>query len=1434
MNKEVKFNFNNDSGFPSTSPQLTRKRQLNRAPLSSNQHKVDNVLNPNASYHNLASLYDDVCGITLTDPLSHVDEPEIDAVLALRQRMPSAMIFRGSMFGVDNLRIMVDSGSTRECIINTSVDLPRHAIDTSRPKDMRLLTGGGVIHETARQWSNVPISVQRNSLELRDVVQMPLNGLPYDVIIGYPFLFRYDPLPRWRTGELKFRKFSWFPSDTLEDEEDVAMGAISAMTAAQLVRHDEAECILLTVSQDPQPVVPKTIDVADTIDENLPQQQRQQVEELLRSYEKDPEHPLFITREEMPDLDSFIHKRPAHWHMKLPLKPDAKTPRAGSRRFTEQEIAEIRRVIEYLLERKFIQPSESRFSSAVLLVRKPDGTMRFCMDFRALNEQCFHTTNPLPDIRVLTDKLVDAQYLSVIDCAHGYWQLPMHQDDAWKTAFNTPFGQFQWNVVSMGMTSAGSHFQKCMDEIIGPLTDHGPYTANLMDDVLVFSKTFDEHLLHVKAVLDTLHEKYLFLYIKKCHFFTRSVIYLGNKVGSGKREADPKKVDALLNHPEPTTTTELRSFLGIGNYLSIYIKNWADLTFPFGELRGLKKNTKITLDTKQKKAFSDIKIALTRAPVLRLPDMSKPFYVQLDASKTGYGSVLLQKYDGLLLPVAYRSRLPTKAQQKWSIHEMELAALIDATQHFRPYLGDRLFYALSDHKPLEHLKSQPNLSMRQIRWLDHLAMFQYKFIYIKGEDNTFADPLSRPPGHFIDYNDARPSFNESRCALCRLAAEEEGLIAEVEQPFPSGVPGLPALRRFEHSCEKGETHTLVCIVAASIDHDTTVVKGIDGLNLKDFVQGYKTCLFSKELFKILKDKDSKHHYKKKYTLQTESGLMFLNPNEHVGSFRVLVPGDGKSEDGSAIKQTFRHDLIKLFHDPQSEGHRDADGTYIRLREKFYFPNMYTHVRKFCKTCHKCAVNKYSTSKIQGLLQPLKYPSLQPWSDITTDFAVGLPKSKSTYSKVVYDAVQVFVCRLSRRVRLLRAHATDTAIDTARNYVENVFPTHGLPRSIVSDRDPKFVSEFYQGVAQHLGVKLRLTSAHNPQADGQSERLVGIITTMLRIYINYDQNNWADNLGCLEFALNRVATRSRGSQTPFLITDGYNPFSVADLALPTDLTPGASVDFVKSQRIAAARAQDAIIAGQDAAARVYNKKHIPHKYKAGDYVLLRKDHVFPPGERERPSYKMREKYVGPFRIQSLIGTNSLKLDLKPHGLQNHVVFSVGSTKPYSKDMRVPQGQHAPSEDGETQDYVQRVLAMRTRGKGSRMRRQWLCQWKHTVASLDEPRKTWLPFDNFKTSHGVNQQLIEFEESRTKLQETLETDWLYEASNVGSVSTEADGFRVYHALSNETLCKIAEKFDLRTNDLYEQNVMGYSEWILTVKSKLKKGTQIRFPRYLAGYG
>ena len=1402
-----------------TPPKSKRKRLA--APLTSD---ITSVMNPNAEFLTSTIEYSDVLGITLTDPLSHIAriDDELDAIRRVRSSVPSTMAFRGEMFGLKNLRILIDSGSTREALISSRIHISEQVLDRSEDFSLRLLTGGGVLSSPAARWSaGETIRVSGKSATLKDVVQTSIGDLPYDVILGYPFLARLNPTPNWRTGQLRFDTFSWYPT---KGEEDIQMTMLSAMSAAHLVKNEGAELILLSAVEQ---LEPETVTASSRIDPDLSEEQHDRLEQLLHSYD-DADNPLFIMRDGMPHYDKFMHKRPKDWQFKLPLKPDARAPKSGLRRYSQPEIAEIRRVVSYLLERKFIQPSSSRFSSAVMLVRKSDGTFRFVMDFRQLNEQCYHSVNPLPDIRALTDKLANAKYMSTLDAVHGYYQIPMDPKDSWKTAFTTPFGQFEWRVLSMGLTGAPSHFQMIMDRLFGPLTDHGAYVACMIDDILVFSNTFEEHFLHLKAVLDTCKANTIFLYLKKCFLAAPSVIYLGNKVGGGKREPDPRKKQALLDHPEPTTTTELRSFLGLGNYLSIYIQKWADMCQPFGPLRGLAKNAKISLNAEQRSSFLQIKQALTSAPILRLPNFSKRFYIQLDASKTGIGSVLMQKYDGLLMPVAYRSRLPSKAQLKWPIHELELFALIDATQHFRPYLLDREFSALCDHKPLEHLKTQEFLSMRQIRYLDHLSMFSYTFVYIKGEENIFADPLSRPPGHIIDYNRTRPSFKESTCMLCRLAAEEEGL-KSLEQPFSAGAPGLLPAKYFSHSCadtghEQAVDGHIHCMLAANLETDVTSVQSISGLVLPDFEKGYGICKFSMELNKILLDPHSKHHYKKKYTLH--KGLIYLNPNanEHEGVFRLIIPNFGD----------LRKRVIALFHDTVAEGHRDAAATYLRLRERFYFPNMEQHVRKFCKTCDRCTRNKYSTGRKMGLLQPLKYPTVQPWQELTTDFATGLPKSRTEYSKVEYDAVQIFVCRISGRVRLLKARATDTAADTAANFVENMFPTTGLPRSIVSDRDPKFTATFYQTVAKLLGVQLRLTSAHNPQADGQSERAVGIVTTMLRIFINYDQNNWADNLSCLEFALNRHAKRARGGETPFLITEGYNPFSPADLGvqalLPDDAPRDqAAMDYVARQRLAAARAQDAIIAAQDVAARSYNKKHVQHEYKVGDLILLRKDHVFPPGERDRPSFKMREKYVGPFKITELIGHNAVRLDFSKHKLRNHPVFSVGSTKLYPSDTRVARGDHAPSEDGDVQDYVDKVLKMKTVGKGGRKQRHWLVQWKYAVDSLADPMKNWLPYDNFKSSHGINQQLVEYEETRTGLHGSVFSDWAYDKKDPGSVTTEADGFKVYHALAGETLHKISTKFDLRLQDLYEQNVMGYGEWSLTHKSKLQASTQLRFPSY-----
>jgi hypothetical protein len=1373
-----------------------------------------------------------------------------------KSKWPATLQFRGDWNGVKDLRIFIDNGCTAECLINEAVlkRLSSKAQARGKPSSCSLLTGAGIIESNGSIFYNQAITSNGFRQPIKEAQSANLERLPYDIVLGLPWLQRTQAIPRWRTGELTFttraseskgkkRTFKWIPPT--ETDEELHMCAITQLQAEHMAREKGATFVLLSVTEiekiatkmgatkdkaeeanlpSASNVIPESTTTDGSGDDSvksnytetaercvsseLSEEQHATVVKLLEEFSEGGITSLFTQKDNLPSAEHF-GTRPEHWKMKIPLKPEGRSPKASSRRFSEKEMEEIERILNYLLTHKFIRPSTSRFASPILLVRKKDGNFRFCCDFRMLNEASFITQGPLPDIRSLTDRLQKARYLSAVDCVNGYWQLPLSESDKWKTAMRTPFGLFEWEVVVMGLAGSASHFQKVMNELVGPMTEHGSYCANLLDDILIYSETFEEHLTNLRAVLTTLNEANFYLNLAKCKFFEPRLLYLGNIVGSGERKPDPDKIRALLEHPEPTTATELRAFLGIGNYLAPYIKDWSQLTACYGDLRALGKNKRIRLTAEQVIAFNKLKKALTEAPVLKLPDFKKRFYLQVDASKTGAGSALLQEYEGTLRPIAYRSTLLTKAQKNWPIHDLEAFSLLDGTKHFRPYLADAEFTVLSDHKPLEHLKSQEKLNMRQIRWLDHLAMFNFKFVYIPGEDNLYADPMSRPPGHSISVTDARPDFKESTCALCRLAAEDEAL-----EPFDvTDIPGLPARKVFDHTC---------AILVHLHPISKTSIKGLLDIDTDRIKEGYKHCPFSKEMLKILNDEDNtQHHYNRKYTVI--EGLVYLVPNQREGHHRMLVPNYKEA----ASDRSIREDLIRLHHDPPTEGHREADTTYLRIRERFYFPNMHKAVQKYCRTCDSCLRNKYMTCRPTGLLQPVEYPVLQPHAEIATDFAVGLPSSVRTYTGVVYNAVQVIVCRLSRKVRLLPCRDTDTAELTARNYMDHVFPQSGLPRSIVSDRDPKFTSEFWSEISKIIGTRLRMTSSHNPRADGLSEKVVGVVTTMIRIYVSWNQTDWVDKLALLEFALNRHASRSRGSQSPFMIADGFEPFSATDLAMPTPQMPHGkdAFEYVRKQKVAAQSAQDAIIAAQDAAANVYNKKRSTQVYKVGEFVLLKSAHVYPPGEREKPSEKLRHKYVGPFEITRLVGPNAIEVRLTG-GLKNHPVFSIDSTKPFPQEARKDKSSTAPAEDGVDQDYVQKVIAYKFRRK----RRMWLVEWQGFTQDVSEEKRTWEPFESFISSQGINQQLVEYEEERTKLRGTTETTWNYQAKDPGTLSVEADGFRVYHSKS-EKFTAIAKKLSVSCNDLYEQNVLAYllnGSPHFKTSATLKVGTQLRLPR------
>jgi hypothetical protein len=620
------------------------------------------------------------------------------------------------------------------------------------------------------------------------------------------------------------------------------------------------------------------------------------------------------------------------------------------------------------------------------------------------------------------------------------------------------------------------------------------------------------------------------------------------------------------------------------------------------------------------------------------------------------------------------------------------------------------------------------------------------------------------------------------------------------------------------------------------------VEGLEQLPVQRIIEGYKKDEFAKEIITVLNSVDTTHHYNRKYQLYEGLIYVILSNRKHifgeVSKARVYVPD----------VNTLRTDLVKLFHDLPAGGHRDADATYLHTAIHFFFPRMYDAVRKLVKRCEDCQRTKYQTQSTKAYHQPLEAPSSKPWDDIATDFLTGLPESVNSASGERHNKIQIYVDRLSRKVHLVPGKTTDTAYTTAVRYRDRVFPHEGIPRSIVSDRDPLFTSEFWTHLGRSLGVTFKMSSGHRPQTDGLSERMVGVVTTMISIFVNYRQNDWADYLGMLQFALNSNSVKNRNSQTPFLMTKGYEPLGPADLILPRlskkDLAEiqhqdsSKSIDFVARQKGAAQDALDAIIHSQDVVARRINKKLKPKTYKVGDKVYLDKNHVYPAGEREKDSFKLRSRWVGPYTVVTNVGHHPVKLDLTGDKLLNHPVYHVESTKPVNSGTIFKMAENMVHDEW----VVENVKNF----KYQRNVPKWLVDWGgiSQYGTSVTSRHTWEPLDNLvdRVTKQPIGKLIEFERERTGLDDTLETGWNYPVCRHGKVHHFKDGWDVYFTSKNDTLAKIAKKLNVSCRKLFSQNILAYAIGdtrkipkgqprganILEPLRKLPQGEQLRVPK------
>ena len=407
--------------------------------------------------------------------------------------------------------------------------------------------------------------------------------------------------------------------------------------------------------------------------------------------------------------------------------------------FSSKEVVE--KEIQVMLDLEIIEPSKSPYSSPVVLVRKKDGSCRFCIDFRSLNKITVFDAEPIPNVEDLFVRLAHSRFFTKIDLAKGYWQILVIPEDRPKTAFATHQGLFQFIRMPFGLVSAPAVFARMMRML--HLADLS--AENFFDDILVHSASWSDHLHHVRNVLDRLKSYGLTARPSKILAGFQSLEFLGHVVGSGVLRPDESKTEKILQVSTPTTKKQVRSLLGLLSFYRRYIPGFASVAAPLTDLtkESGRSCRSIHWTPDCASALQEIQDILSRKPVLLLPRLDLPFVLQTDASSSGLGAVLLQEFEDSLHPVCFASRKLLDREKRYSTIERECLAIVWAVHKFVRFLWGVRFVLQTDHRPLTYLRTSNFKNSRIMRWALSLQEFSFEVLPVSGQANVFADLLSR-------------------------------------------------------------------------------------------------------------------------------------------------------------------------------------------------------------------------------------------------------------------------------------------------------------------------------------------------------------------------------------------------------------------------------------------------------------------------------------------------------------------------------------------------------------------------------------------------------------------------------------------------------------------------------------------------------------------
>jgi transposase InsO family protein len=1126
-------------------------------------------------------------------------------------------------------RILIDGGAQGNVISSSFIKQHNVPVQSSSPIPVILPNG----HQSfSAHTANITFQRQQYSTTINPIVY-PLQK--YDLILGKPWLTDVNPSIDWRTNTLRIHH-----SGTDIDWECTGFksSSISTRTRGLLLSHIHffteattpgSEIYLAFVrSQDEHNEQSPSISDEPATDSNTDSKPPSPLPTLPPEIHK-------IVHGEYPDV--FPTTLPAGLPpdrgdaMRIETDPTADPPFKPVIRLSVAELDELKKQLDDLLSKGLIKPSTSPYGAPVLFVKKTDGSLRLCVDYRALNRITKKNRHPLPRIDELIDRFRGAKYFTKLDLISGYHQQRIYEPHTHKTAFRCRYGHFEFNVVPFGLTNAPAAFSNMMLKVLDTVLDK--WVVVYLDDILIYSKTKTEHLQHIRSVLKLLRQHGLYAKLSKCSFMQEETEFLGHVISKDGLHTNAGLVRAIKEWPRPQKQRDVQQFIGLAQFYQQYIRNFADIALPLTALLG--EGRQFVWNDSTESSFLALKAAISSAPVLRIFDPDLPSTVETDASGFAVGAVLFQTDDnGSSRPVAFTSRKMNSAERNYPVHEQELLGVVHALRTWRYYLDGSHFVVYTDHDTLRHFPTQPKLTRRQARWMELLQEYDFDFKFKRGADNIVPDALSRRP----DYQD-HPAIPMSINALDLQS--DTGL----RQRLIDGYKEDPRLASIYQSCLRGKSPSLYSL------HD---------------------------------------------------GLLYV---ERHGDTLLCIP---KSSD---LRLLLLHDV----HDATIAGHLGFDKTYAALRRFAFWPQMSADTRRYVESCSSCQRNKAVRRLPAGLLRPLAIPE-QRWDTVTMDFVTKLPMTSRKF-----DAITVFVDKLSKQVHFAPSRTTDSAVDVANCFFANIFRLHGMPSTIVSDRDSKFSSIFWRRMQERLGTKLAMSSSFHPQTDGQSERAIQTLKTMLRALVNHKQDDWDLYLAAAEFAYNNAVHSSTGV-SPFFLNHGFHPRVPASLLSP-GATPTTNFDsFVSSQQTALAAARDSLLEAQINQAKYADSRRRPHSYKEGDLVLLNAENITTAYDSTRPASSLQARYFGPFTLLKQISPVSFQVELPPT-MRIHDVFHVDRFKPYksSPEYLGRRSLAPPGPDiveGQEEYEVEAILGHKLR----RRKMNFLVKWVGYDAAKDS---TWEP-------------------------------------------------------------------------------------------------------------